>query len=115
MGFDLFIQISLPVNPTTGAPSVWLANGTYGPFVPDDYTVPEMFRQFLWQRGPHWHKYIERFDDSFDCTAGEFLHNYPEWSDLEGWDWWTEADHDSFKAALSWFSEKGCFRLSWSY
>jgi len=114
MGFDLLIQVCLPINPVTGAPSIWLPNGTYGDFNPADYTVPEEYRKFLWQRGSHWHSYIEAFD-SYDCSASEFLHSYPEWSTMEGWDWWLEADHDSFKKALKWFSEKGCFRLTWSY
>ena len=110
MGFDLCIGMKLTLNPETGLPYEAVSA----------LSVPDVFRQFIHQRGDHWHQYIKQFnaDYEYEATAAEFLDYYPTWSEVAvtaAADRWTESDHDMFKAALIWFKSKGCFYVSWSY
>lgn len=110
MGFDLCIGMKLTLDPATGLPQHPV----------DALQVPDVFRKFIHQRGPHWHQYIKQFnsDYEYETTAGEFLEYYPTWAEVAAAsddDEWTESDHDMFKAALIWFRQKGYFYVSWSY
>jgi len=125
MGFDLTIHLNVGIDPDTGLAFIWSNGFGRKPFVPGEYLVPEKFRKYLVQRGHHFHSYIQKFNYEVNLVDVErFLDNYPPWSkvllDIErdGYDYWTEADHDEFRMALKWFSSDkntGVFSISWSY
>lgn len=125
MGFDLVVNLNLPIDATTGEAFVYDFKNPGGkrPFVPSEYTVPEKYRAYLVQRGPHFHSYIKPFGEMCNQTSAElFLHYYPDWRQVKkdiGDDAeineWSKGDHDGFKNALKWMASKGVFGLSWSY
>jgi hypothetical protein len=123
MGFDLVVNLNLPIDATTGEACVYDFKNPGGkrPFVPSEYTVPEKYRVYLVQRGPHFHSYIKPFGEMCNQTSAElFLHYYPDWrqvkKDMGDEDYeWSKGDHDGFKNALKWMASKGVFGLSWSY
>ena len=124
MGFDLFIELSLPIDEKTGLPYVYDTNCSRQPYVPSDFLVPEEHRIWMQQRGHQFHYYIRDIDGCY-TSAENFLNKYPEWEDikslmeLDGEDeesyQWKEDNHNSFKEALEWFSSKIHFDVSWSY
>jgi hypothetical protein len=63
MGFDLFINLNVGIDPKTGMAFVYALNTNVGvkPFVPSEYTVPEKYRTYLKQRGSHFHQYIKKY------------------------------------------------------
>lgn len=113
MGFDWLLYIYAPIDPTTGIPS-WLDK---------DFAVPVNYRRFLSMRGHMFHAYtdpIEEMYHTLNCSPTDMLHYFPDWDDVQGeytvkdYDW-TEADHTLLKEALTWFADKGCFKIEWSY
>jgi hypothetical protein len=120
MGFDLFIELRIPIDKTTGQPSVWGKSG-FVPFVPSEYVVPKEFLPFIKLRGfMFFSAYIEILEkEGFEADCSELLENYPEWEDVVKndyyEDWWEKEDHDQLKVALTWFSSKGYFYLGWTY
>jgi hypothetical protein len=128
MGFDLYINLTLPIDHNSGMPYVYNADNSKKPYSPSDFIVPEKHRLWLKQRGHHFHYYIRDIDgsDTMNTLHTEaFLEKYPEWEDIkssmeldgedeESYDW-TEKDHTEFKEALQWFSSKEYFSISWSY
>lgn len=126
MGFDMTINLNVGIDPDTGLAFVWDRNG-FGrkPFVQGEYVVPEQFREYIVQRGSHFHSYIQKYSQDVNLVDIErFLGNYPPWSRVEsdigpdGIDYWTESDHNGFLDALKWFSSgknTGFFSISWSY
>jgi hypothetical protein len=124
MGFDLLVNLNVPVDPSTGHAFVYDDKNPGGkkPFAPSKYIVPEKYRVYLVQRGSQFHSYIKPFGEMCSQASAElFLHYYPDWrrvkKDIEGEDYgWTKEDHDGFKNALKWMvSKEGVFGLSWSY
>ena len=124
MGFDLFISLKLPIDPTTGLPYVYDSDSSRKPYTPSEFIVPEKYRIWLIQRGHVFHYYIRDIDET-SVGAESFLEKYPELEDikesinLDGEDEdsynWLEEDHNDFKEALKWFSSKEYFSISWSY
>ena len=117
------IHLNLGIDPDTGSAYIWDKNG-FGrkPFVQGEHVVPERFRKYLVQRGPHFHSYIQRFACDVSLVETErFLDGYPTWGSVVGdieQDYWNESDHDGFLEALKWFScgaNAGIFSISWSY
>ena len=101
MGFDLHIVLTLLIDQTTGLPK------HYGE------CVPEQYRKFLHQRGPWFINYVCQFEGS-SVSASRFLEEYPNWQDIENdCEEWLEGDHDEFRKALIWFSDKS-FDIQWS-
>jgi hypothetical protein len=128
MGFDLYINLTLPIDQNSGLPYVYTTDNSKKPYSPSDFCVPEKHRLWLKQRGHIFHYYIRDIDgsDTMNTLHTEaFLEKYPEWEDikssmeLDGEDeesyGWTEKDHTEFKEALQWFSSKEYFSISWSY
>jgi len=128
MGFDLYINLTLPIDQNSGMPYVYTTDNSKKPYSPSNFCVPEKHRLWLKQRGHIFHYYIRDIDgsDTMNTLHTEaFLEKYPEWEDikkymeLDGEDEesysWTEKDHDDFKEALQWFSSKEYFSISWSY
>lgn len=128
MGFDLYINLTLPIDQNSGMPYVYTTDNSKKPYSPSNFCVPEKHRLWLKQRGHIFHYYIRDIDgsDTMNTLHTEaFLEKYPEWKDikssmeLDGEDEesysWTEKDHDDFKEALQWFSSKEYFSISWSY
>jgi len=128
MGFDLYINLTLPIDQNSGLPYVYTTDNSKKSYSPSDFCVPEKHRLWLKQRGHIFHYYIRDIDgsDTMNTLHTEaFLEKYPEWEDikssmeLDGEDEesysWTEKDHDDFKEALQWFSSKEYFSISWSY
>jgi len=114
MGFDLFITLNLFIDENTGLPIVY-KKFEKGSFDISEYQVPAEFRRFVQQSGKWFSNYIYEFE-GYSISAELFLEHYPEWEeavlDFEGW---TKKDHDEFRKALEWFSQKGNFIVSWSY
>ena len=128
MGFDLYINLTLPIDQNSGLPYVYTTDNSKKSYSPSDFCVPEKHRLWLKQRGHIFHYYIRDIDgsDTMNTLHTEaFLEKYPEWEDikssmeLDGEDeesyGWTEKDHTEFKEALQWFSSKEYFSISWSY
>jgi hypothetical protein len=121
MGFDLIIVQKLYFDKTTGLPFTYGKDGACVPYNPESFKIPQPFKSLVSQRGPHWHEYIKAYDGGweYETSAEDFLANYPNWNmvfeGLEDDYSWTEQDHDMFRAALIWLSEKGSFYVNWSY
>lgn len=121
MSFDLYIGIKLQIDSETGLPFIWGPNSTKIPYDTNVYKVPEQFKRLIWQRGLHFHVYVNKYheDWEYETSAADFLHNYPNWTDVTEAigpnNDWTEADHAYFKAALEWFASKEGYYLFWSY
>jgi len=128
MGFDLYINLTLPVDEKTGLPYVYNTDYLRKPYDPSDFIVPEKHRERLKQRGHIFHYYIRDIDgsDTMNTVHTEvFLEKYPRWEDiisymeLDGEDQdsydWSIKDHDDFEEALQWFTSKEYFSISWSY
>ena len=125
MGFDLSITLNLRIDPKTGLPYIWGKNFEHIPYVPSEHQVPEKYRDWVQQRGHHFHIYIQKFDkDGQNSTdVEEFLHEYPPWLTVKksignNWEYedWTEEVHNDFKEALEWFAAKHLnFTVCWSY
>lgn len=121
MGFDLIIVQKLYFDKDSGLPYVYSKDGVRLNYDPVSFKIPQPFARLVSQRGPHWHMYIKAYDGGweYEASAEDFLANYPEWNivfeGLEDDYSWTEKDHDLFKAALIWLSEKGGFYVNWSY
>ena len=145
MGFDISIKLNLMLDEETGLPIVWSQNpfGTNN-YNPIEYIVPKEYRKYLHQRGSHFQEYVGEFEGC-SVDVKEFLESYPKWEDVcihvsepihaaipesaisnhvRGLipnsvcidsDTWSEAEHDSFRKALEWFSSKDCFMIEWSY
>jgi hypothetical protein len=121
MSCNLSIGLKLNIDSATGVPFIQSDNGRHITFNINSLTVPTPFKKFISQTGPWFREYIKAYDTDweFEASAKDFLQNYPIWTlvyeGLEDNYSWTEKDHDSFKNALTWFVEKGCFYLHWSY
>ena len=123
MGFDLFVNLNVPVDPASGQAFVYDFKNSSGmrPFVASEYVVPEKYRAYLNQRGSQFHAYIKPFGEMCNTTSAEaFLDHYPNWQQVKKMmgdeDYgWTKEDHDGFKAALKWMVSKSVFGLYWSY
>lgn len=124
MGFDLSIILNLSIDPENGLPFVWDLSGPTGKknYVTSEYTVPEMHRKYLEQRGSHFHQYIKPFaDTTSQCSAETFFDLYPSWATVkkglkDDEDYWQKTDHDGFKDALKWMvSKPAVFGVMWSY
>ena len=111
MGFDIYISLSLPMDPVSGQPYIWSKDGLRTPLALLDFTIPVQFREYLQMRGSHFHEYIKPFT-GYTVSVEDFLDHYPDWVDNE---YWTKVNHDGFKEALQWFAQKGYFNISWSY
>jgi len=126
MGFDLNIHATLLICSDTGKP-YYYTNGERGSLMRiydlSRLVVPKEHRRFLNQRGGIFHAYTTKvFEDynTIDVSICDFLEKYPSWTDVKTYDedctYWTEKDHNEFKAALEWFN-KDCimYRINWSY
>ena len=124
MGFDLNIHVDLLICSDTGKPYFYISDGSrMRVYDLSKLTVPKEHRRFLNQRGGIFHAYTTRVfenDDITNVSVYEFLEKYPSWTAVKDFDeectYWTEKDHNEFKAALEWFN-KVCimYRINWSY
>lgn len=125
MGFDWFLTIEVYVDPATGKPWVWSKDGELKkiPFNPEDWILPERFREFAIMRGHHLHPYIKRVEEyefNSRASADILLHYFPVWEDIKDkLDWedyeWDEAKHKLFEECLTWCVKVGHYGASWSY
>jgi hypothetical protein len=124
MGFDLNIHVDLLICSDTGKPYFYISDGSrMRVYDLSKLTVPKEHRRFLNQRGGIFHAYTTCVFENNDITnvsVYEFLEKYPSWTAVKDFDeectYWTEKDHNEFKAALEWFN-KDCieYRINWSY
>lgn len=122
MGFDWFITLSFHIDESTGLPYVWGPGLQRQPYNPEDYCVPEQYRQFVYLRGHLFHEYTRgaEVNDTYECNTSVILEHFPSWTeitevdDFEHYDW-SEEKHNLLKEALTWFSSKDHFNVSWSY
>ena len=115
MGFDMMIQLHFNICPTTGEPYSWLPTGKVYIDI-KDYIIPEEYRKWVELRGSHLHSYIQWCEGStMSCELDYFLHFFPEWEEIDEYDWWTEEDHEEFKAALEYLVKRPGYMISWSY
>jgi hypothetical protein len=124
MGFDLNIHVDLLICSDTGKPYFYISDGSrMRVYDLSKLTVPKEHRRFLNQRGGIFHAYttcVFENDDITNVSVYEFLEKYPSWTAVKDFDeectYWTEKDHNEFKAALEWFN-KDCimYRINWSY
>ena len=66
MGFDWNLTIEAYVDPATGKPWIWSQDGgdlKKIPFNPDDWVLPEQFREFAVMRGHHLYRYIHQVEE----------------------------------------------------
>jgi hypothetical protein len=108
----------------TGKPYFYISDGSrMRVYDLSKLTVPKEHRRFLNQRGGIFHAYTTNVFENNDITnvsVYEFLEKYPSWTAVKDFDeecnYWTEKDHNEFKAALEWFN-KDCieYRINWSY
>jgi len=127
MGFDLTIHANLTICSDTGKPYFYIDNGHISPSMRiydlSKLAVPKEYRRFLNMRGGIFHAYTSCvFEDNniTNVSVYEFLEKYPSWTDVKAYDtdcmYWTEKDHDEFKAALEWFNNDCItYRIDWSY
>jgi hypothetical protein len=124
MGFDLNIHADLLICSDTGKPYFYISDGSRMRIYDlSKLTVPKEHRRFLNQRGSIFHAYttcVFENNDIYNVSVYEFLEKYPSWDTVKTYDeecvYWTEKDHNEFKAALEWFN-KDCiqYRIDWSY
>lgn len=124
MGFDLNIHADLLICSDTGKPYFYISDGSRMRIYDlSKLTVPKEHRRFLNQRGSIFHAYttcVFENNDIYNVSVYEFLEKYPSWDAVKTYDeecvYWTEKDHNEFKAALEWFN-KDCiqYRIDWSY
>ena len=124
MGFDLNIRADLAICSDTGKPYFYIADSSrMRVYDLSKLVVPKEHRRFLNQRGGIFHAYTTCvFEDNniTNVSVYEFLEKYPSWEDVKAYDeectYWTEKDHDEFKAALEWFNKDYIkYRIDWSY
>lgn len=124
MGFDLFIHMTMTVDPVTGQPYSY-GRGSEKVYVLPTLEIPEELRKYLYGRGHHFHVYTEKFNrkDIFEVNVRTFLDRFPSWTrftesdyytdDPEGW---THQDHKNFKKLLRLLADSSLgFTVSWSY
>jgi hypothetical protein len=124
MGFDLNIHADLLICSDTGKPYFYIPDGSRMRIYDlSKLVVPKEYRRFLNQRGSIFHAYTTCVFENNDITSVsvyEFLEKYPSWEDVKTYDeecnYWTEKDHNEFKAALEWFNHDYIhYRIDWSY
>jgi hypothetical protein len=124
MGFDLNIHVDLLICSDTGKPYFYISDGSrMRVYDLSKLTVPKEHRRFLNQRGGIFHAYTTNVFENNDITnvsVYEFLEKYPSWTAVKDFDeectYWTEKDHNEFKAALEWFNKDFImYRINWSY
>jgi len=124
MGFDLNIHANLSICSDTGKPYFYISDGSRMRIYDlSKLVVPKEHRRFLNQRGSIFHAYTTCIFENKDITnmpVYEFLEKYPSWNDVKTYDeecnYWTEKDHNEFKAALEWFNHDYIqYRIDWSY
>jgi hypothetical protein len=122
MGFDWQICIHTRVDAATGLPIVGWFPST--PYNPQDYIVPEKYREFLTMRNGLLRSYTKEAEEEYkfyELPVEELVTFFPEWRDVMcEWDDielddWTHEKHCLFKEALEWFASKQCFMATWSY
>ena len=122
MGFDLFIELRLTIDPFNGT---FYAYGMHGRETvrPERYDIPKEHLRFVWARGAIYHAYIQNIDtNETDADAMYFEKVFPSWSEVkdhevfsECKEHWTEDDHKKFFSAIQWFSSHPGFHVNWSY
>jgi hypothetical protein len=124
MGFDLNIRADIAICSDTGKPYFFIPDGSRMLIYDlSKLVVPKEYRRFLNQRGGIFHAYTTNvFNnyDTIDASIYDFLEKYPSWEAVKAYDeecnYWTEKDHDEFKAALEWFNQDCIqYRIYWSY
>lgn len=125
MGFDWNLTIQVYIDPATGKPWVWSHDGELKkiPFVPEDWILPERFREFAIMRGHHLYHYIhyvEEYEFNSQTTADILLAYFPVWEDIKDNVVWTNYDwdeekHNLFHECLRWCAKKGQYGATWSY
>lgn len=144
MGFDFYITLSMMMCPRTGKPFYYGTDPATGRMARiyelPDLHVPDNLKEYLQQRGHHFHAYIQRFkeEDSkiHDVSVAEFLEGFPTWDQVKQTDWfkdqmfgyndegnvdsdsdcWSLTDHECLLRLLTWCSSQSYdFRVSWSY
>lgn len=123
MGYDMFVMLQLPIDPTSGQPSEFNTRGLT-PLNLSNYVVPEEHRKYINNRGWIFHEYVPMSckEDVGTHVDADYLAKYiPDWDTFKtripsDWvDAWREEDHNGFKAAMEWFAKKGYYTVIWSY
>ena len=121
MGYDWYAMIRLMTD-EEGNPMVF-QGAELVPYEPLHYLVPSEHREYLKMRGHHLRVYtdpLEQEHPSCEVDPYDILDVFPSWTtviktiDVELYDW-TEEHHNGLKAALTWFREKGIYRINWSW
>lgn len=125
MGFDFDIYLYTRVDKKTGLPVVgWFPSVPYNP---QDYVVPEKYREFIKMRNGILRSYTkeaqeaEKGNTRYELEVTDLVSYFPEWEDVtQEWDEddlddWNYEKHCLFKEALEWFASKQCFMAVWSY
>jgi hypothetical protein len=129
MGFSWRITFNTDIDEKTGLPVVEWLNPNLGhrvfiPYKPEDYSVPEKYREFLNTRNEILCSYTKDAYENmnvFQLPVEDLLYYFPKWSAVTArWDEaelgdWTEEKHTLFWEALSWMASKHCFMASWTY
>lgn len=97
MGFHWNLTIQVYVDPATGKPWVWSHDGELKkiPFVPEDWVLPEQFREFTDMRGHHLYHYIDCVENmgyGHRADADILLHYFPIWDEIKDSENWLECE-----------------------
>lgn len=122
MGFDLFIHLKLTMCENTGKP-YYFDKSLVKKYDYPEINIPEELRKYLYGRGHFFHAYVDPIEDQdigFEVDVCEFLDSFPDWKEVTEHDryddYWTEEDHNNFKALLECLESLPYpFSVSWSY
>jgi hypothetical protein len=143
MGFDFYITLSMMMCHRVGKPFYYGKDEATGHlkrvYELPKLNVPDNLKEYLQQRGHHFHAYIHRFEEEnsliHDVSVAEFLEGFPTWEQVKqadsfkdqmfGYkeeeedsdsDCWSRKDHECLLRLLTWCNEQPYdFRVSWSY
>ncbi len=122
MGFDIFVELRLKIDPFNGTFYAYGINGRET-VKPEEYLIPKEHLRFVKGRGHIYHAYIQNIHETeTDVEAPYFEKVFPSWADVQKYkvyeeckDDWTEDDHKNFFRAIQWFSSHPGFHVIWSY
>ena len=124
MGFDFNLTIETFIDSETGLPFVWsITDVKKIPYNPEEWRLPERFRQFAIMRGHHLGAYTRDLplpDLSYRADVHTVLAYFPKWVEVaEDMEWagcdWDAEKHYLFKECLEWCTTKPGYWCTWSY
>ena len=109
MGFSMTILLEIPIDPTTGLPS--LNNVS---------VLPQRFLRFVEHKGAFLTYYVPEELDGQRAHPHTLLDAFPLWEEVAEHvssyrHVWTEEDHNLFREALVWLSQHEYYAIHWSY